>query len=111
MSVLIKPILGSVRFEVTGEIKTVLSVPYDDDDRFLIGLSEGTLLQGSYDEGLRCVWKLVTAGTGVVWFETDSVIVDGQIEWVTASAYDANLVDPPVPLALPLFPELDREAA
>lgn len=38
MCVLITPISESVRLRVTGDVETVLAVPYESDDRFLVGL-------------------------------------------------------------------------
>lgn len=34
MCILITPISESVRLHVTGDVETVLTVPYDNDDRF-----------------------------------------------------------------------------
>ena len=58
MTVKIEPMPESVRLRVSGDIETTLAVPYEDDDRFLIGLSEGTLLQGAYDDQLECKWEV-----------------------------------------------------
>ena len=41
MSVVIRPVPDSVALLVTGDITTRLTVPYDDDDRFLLGFSDG----------------------------------------------------------------------
>jgi len=111
MAVTIEPIPNSVRLRVTGDIKTVLTVPYDDDDRFLLGFSDGTLLLGTYDETLRCSWEVARVGAGIVRFDGEKVVLEWRAEWVTASVYDANVVVPRVPQALPLFPDLDRQAA
>lgn len=111
MSVTIEPIPGSVRLRSTGDIETVLTVPYDDDDRFFIGFSDGTLLQGTYDGSLRCDWKVAKEGAGLVRFVGESVVLEWRAEWVTASVYDANVVEPQMLKALPLFPDLDRWAA
>ncbi len=48
---------------------------------------------------------------GMVRFEGKCVEVEGHIERATVSIYDANIVEPPLPAALPLFPGLDRWAA
>ncbi|NTZ42107.1 hypothetical protein G7A66_03155 [Altererythrobacter sp. SALINAS58] len=86
-------------------------MPFDDDDRFLLGVSDGTLLQGTYDEDLRCGWELAREGAGEDRFDPSGAIVHGSIEWVTASIYDPNVVEPQLPRVLPLFPDLDRWAA
>ncbi len=52
MAVTLEPIPGSFGLLSTGDIETVLTVPYDDDDRFFVGFSDGTLLQGTYDDNL-----------------------------------------------------------
>jgi hypothetical protein len=53
MSITIVPVPGCPRLEVRGDIEAVLQVPFDDDDRFLVGISDGSLLLGTYDEHLR----------------------------------------------------------
>lgn len=57
MCVSITPIPDSVRLRVTGDVETVLAVAYDEEERFLVGLSDGTLLMGYYDEAMRCRWE------------------------------------------------------
>ena len=111
MAIMIEPIPGSVRLRSTGDVETVLTVPYDDDDRFLVGFSDGTLLQGIYDTNLRCRWKVAREGAGLVRFVGERVVLEWNAEWVTASVYDANVLGPQVPQALPLFPGLDQRAA
>ncbi|KXU29478.1 hypothetical protein A0J57_23180 [Sphingobium sp. 22B] len=111
MSVLVQPIPDSVRLRVTGDVETVLSVPYEDDDRFLLGFSEGTLLIGFYDDRLNCRWEVARGGAGIVQFTSDGVRLNWHVEWATVSIYDANMAEPPLPQALPLFPDLDRWAA
>lgn len=111
MAVTINPIAGRVRLEASGDIETVLTIPYDDDDRFLVGFSDGTLLQGTYDASLRCSWTIARQGAALVDITGAIVVLEGLIEWVTASAFDQNVVEPHIQETLPLFPELDRWAA
>ena len=111
MAVTIKPLPGSPRLHVSGDLETVLTVPFDDDDRFLLGLSDGTLLLGTYDDELRCSWEVAREGIGSVRVEARGVYVNTSVEWVTASLYDANVVEPHQPQPLPLFPDLDRRVA
>jgi hypothetical protein len=111
MSVTVQPIPDSVRLHITGDVETMLSVPYEDDDRFLLGFSDGTLLVGCYDDRLNCNWEIAREGAGIVQFTSEGVRLDWRVEWATVSAYDANVAEPPVPQALPLFPTLDRWAA
>lgn len=111
MTVKIEPVPESVRLRVSGDIETTLAVPYEDDDRFLIGLSDGTLLQGAYDDRLECKWEVARYGAGLIRVEGRSIIVDWRVEWVTVSVYDPNVIEPPMPPRLPLFPDLDRWAA
>ncbi|AOF94744.1 hypothetical protein [Sphingobium sp. RAC03] len=54
MCVSITPIPDSVRLRVSGDVETVLTVPYDEDERFLVGLSDGTVLMGYFDEAMQC---------------------------------------------------------
>lgn len=105
MSVRVEPIPDSVRLRISGDVETVLSVPYDDDDRFLVGFSEGTLLVGSYDDELQADFIVAREGAGIVRRDGRSVILDWPVEWATVSAFDSNVVEPPAPRPLPLFPE------
>jgi hypothetical protein len=108
MGVRIEPIPNSVRVRISGDIETVLSVPYEDDDRFLVGLSDGTLLMGCYDDALRCRFDVVRDGAGFIRFENGAAIVDWRVEWATIGVYDANVVELPDPKPMPLFPELEE---
>lgn len=111
MPVMIVPIPDSVRLRVAGDIKTILTVPYDDDDRFLLCFSDGTLMVGRYNESLQCAWEIAREGTGAVHTMADILTHDGQLEWVTAAIFDGNVVTARAPQSLPLFPHLDRYAA
>lgn len=111
MCVSITPIPDSVRLRVTGDVETVLAVPYDEDERFLVGLSDGTLLMGYYDEAMRCHWEVARDGAGIVRFDGNAVRVEWRVEWLTIGTFDANVVEPGLPPAVPLFPELDCWAA
>lgn len=111
MALTIEPVPGTVSLRVTGDFATILTVPFDDDDRFLLGLSDGTLLLGTYDEGLRCAWRVARKGSGEIRIIGDTVLLEESAEWATVAIYDANLVEPVTPKALPLFPELDRWVA
>ena len=105
MGVRIEAVPDSCRLKVSGDVETVLAVPYEDDDRFLVGLSDGTLLVGSYDEELHCRFDVARHGAGIVQFDRDAVIINFRVEWATVSAFDANVVEPAAPSPLPLFPD------
>lgn len=111
MSVTVEAIPDSVRLLVRGDIETTLTVPYDDDDRFLLGFSDGTLLLGTYNDSLECIWEVAREGAGIFRVVGGVALLEWRAEWVTVSVYDANVAEPPVPEALPLFPDLDRWAA
>ena len=111
MSVVIQPVPDSVALLVTGDITTRLTVPYDDDDRFLLGFSDGTLLIGTYNETLECGWEVAREGAGLVRLVDDLVVLEWPAEWVTVSVYDDNVVKPKLPCEMPLFPDVDRWAA
>jgi hypothetical protein len=108
MGVRIEPIPNSVRVRITGDIETTLSVPFEDDDRFLVALSDGTLLVGSYDDDLRCKFDIARDGAGFVRFESGAALVDWRVEWATIGIYDANVVELPDPKPMPLFPDLEE---
>jgi hypothetical protein len=111
VSIQVEAISGTTKLRVTGDISAHLTVPFDDDDRFLIGLSDGALVQGIYDEKLICTWSLLTEGAGIVQLHTQGFTLDWKVEWIAVSAYSACgcAMQPPEPL--PLFPELDRWVA
>lgn len=107
MGVKIEAIPDSVRVRITGDVETVISVPYDDDDRFRVGLSDGTLLLGSYDDDLRCRFDVARYGAGLVQIERGAAKIEWRgIEWATVSAYDANIAQPADPQQMPLFPDI-----
>jgi hypothetical protein len=96
--------LSGGQISVTGDIETVLSVPFDYDERFMLCMSEGTLLVGTYDASLHCQFDIAREGAGFVRFEPDAAIIDWRgIEWAAVSTYDANVVEPPEPEPMPLF--------
>lgn len=103
MGVKIEAIPESVRVKVSGDVETMLSVPFDDDDRFLIGLSDGTLLVGSYDDDLKCRFDIARDGAGIVRLREGIAFVDFRVDWATVSPYDANVVELPISDPLPLF--------
>lgn len=112
MGVKIEAIPDSVRVRITGDVETVISVPYDDDDRFMVGLSDGTLLIGSYDDALRCEFDVARYGAGFVQIERGAAKIEWRgIEWATVSAYDANIVEPAGPEPMPLFPDVEIECS
>lgn len=76
VSIQVEAISGTAKLRVTGDIDAHLTVPFDDDDRFLIGLSYGTLVQGIYDDRLICTWSLLTEGAGIVQLHTQGFTLD-----------------------------------
>jgi uncharacterized protein YfaT (DUF1175 family) len=56
---------------------------------------------------MQCRWEVTRDGAGIVRFEGNAA----QVEWLTVATFDANVVEPGLPPAVPLFPELDRWAA
>jgi len=111
MSITIDPIPGTVRLRVGGDLETVLTVPFDDDDRFFVGVSDGTLLTGTYDENLRCSWSVAQHGAAIIRVVGDRVELDWRVEWVTAAVYNSQMAQSEAPTPLPLFPGLDMQAA
>lgn len=105
MSVRVEPIPDSVRLRISGDVETVVSVPYEDEDRFMVAFSDGTLLVGSYDEDLQADFEVAREGAGFIRRDGRAVILDWSMEWATVSAFDANVVEPKMPCPLPLFPE------
>lgn len=111
MGVTILPVPGYPRLQISGDIEAVLHVPFDDDDRFLVGISDGTLLLGTYDEQLRCTWSVVGEGAAIVHIEGERVDLHWSVEWINVGLYSSAMIDRSEPAPLPLFPELDRHAA
>lgn len=85
MSVMIEAITGIAKLQVTGDIEAILTVPFEDDDRFLVGLSDGTLLLGTYDDLLRCRWQVLQDGAGIMRIGDRAVTLEWRAEWITAS--------------------------
>jgi hypothetical protein len=106
VSVTIEPIPDSVRLRISGDIQTTVAVPYEDDERFFVGLSDGTLLIGSYDDELRCKFDVARDGAGIVRLVNGATIIDWTVEWATVSAYDPNIIEPNMPRPMPLFPDI-----
>lgn len=111
VSVMIEAITGTAKLKVSGDIEAVLTVPFEDDDRFLVGLSDGTLLLGTYDDLLRCRWQVLQDGAGIVRIAESAVTLEWRAEWITASCYYERANPNRHPEILPLFPDLDRHAA
>ncbi|MGQ3177814.1 MAG: hypothetical protein ACT6R2_15665 [Blastomonas fulva] len=111
MSVTILPVREKPYIQVSGDIQAVLQVPFDDDDRFLVGISDGTLLVGTYDEKLRCAWSIVREGAAIMRIEGERVDIHWSVEWINVGLYSGAMIDRSEPSPLPLFPELDRHAA
>lgn len=111
VTITITPIAGTARLQVRGDLETVLPVPFDDDDRFLIGASDGTLLLGTFDEHLNCIWSVAQHGAAIVTICDERVHLEWTVGWVTAAVYDCQMVEGLGGQPLPLFPELDQHAA
>lgn len=111
VTITITPIAGTARLQVRGDLETVLPVPFDDDDRFLIGASDGTLLLGTFDEHLNCIWSVAQHGAAIVKICDEQVHLEWTVGWVTAAVYDCQMVERVGLQPLPLFPELDQHAA
>lgn len=94
MAIQIDGIAGSVKMHVTGDLETVLTVPHDEDERFLVALSDGTLLLGTCDENLAYTWSVARNGAGIVHVAMGSVTIEWNVEWVTISVYDPNVIEP-----------------
>ncbi len=111
MSIQVEAISGTPKLRITGDIEAFLPVPFDDDDRFLIGLSDGTLMQCIYDERLICTWSVLTEGAGIVQLHSQSFTLDWKAEWIAVSTYSTSRCAIQSLEPLPLFPELDRWVA
>ena len=111
MSVTILPVPSYPRLQVSGDIEAILHVPFDDDDRFLVGVSDGTLLLGTYDEQLRCTWSVAREGAAIVRIEGECIDLHWSVEWINVGLFSSATIDRPGPAPLPLFSEVDRSAA
>lgn len=110
MGIKIEAIPESCRLRVSGDVETVLRVPFDYDERFMIGTSEGTLLVGTIDRSMRCQFDIARDGAGFVRFEQGAAFIDWRgIEWAAVSAYDPNVVEPSDPEPMPLFVGMEME--
>lgn len=106
MGITISPVAGLARLQVTGDIDAVLAVPFDDDDRFLVGASDGTLLLGTYDECLRCTWTVAQNGAAITRIAGDRVDLEWTVEWLAVGLFSDCAIQSVAPEPLPLFPGL-----
>lgn len=107
MGIMIVPVQGQPRLQVVGDIDTALQVPFDDDDRFLVAISNGILVLAAYDEQARCAWS----PADLVSIQGERVTIDGEVDWVCVSLAGSAATRDKVLSSLPLFPGLDRHAA
>lgn len=91
MSICIAP-LSPVRLGVRGDMEMDLRIPYDpDEDRFLLALSDGTLIVGKYDPEDDCFrYRSEATGAGLVRIEGEVITIEWQLEWVAISLYEAD---------------------
>jgi hypothetical protein len=107
----IVPVQGQPRLQVAGDIDTALQVPFEDDDRFLVAISNGILVLAEYDEELRCAWSVARGPADLVSIKGEHVTIDGGVDWICVSLAGSAAMRDTVLSSLPLFPELDRHAA
>lgn len=107
----IVPVQGQPRLQVAGDIDTALQVPFEDDDRFLVAISNGILVLAEYDEQLQCAWSVARGPAALVSIQGECVTIDGDIDWICVSLAGSAAMRDTVLSSLPLFPELDRHAA
>jgi len=111
MGIMIVPVQGQPRLQVAGDIDTALQVPFEDDDRFLVAISNGILVLAAYDEKLRCAWSVARGPADLVSIQGERVTIDGDVDWICVSLAGSAATRDTVLSSLPLFPELDRHAA
>ena len=111
MGITIVPVPGQPRLQVAGDLDAVLEVPFEDDDRFLVAISNGILVLAAYDEQLRCAWQVARGNADLVSIQSERVTIDEEVDWICVSLASGTAMHDAVLSPLPLFPELDRHAA
>lgn len=104
MSITITP-LSPERLAVTGDMESELRIPFDaDEDRFHLGVSDGTLIAGEYDPGEgRFHYQVEIEGAGVTRIDGEVVTLDWRPEWVTIAVYRPDATPVRTAEPLPLF--------
>lgn len=111
MGITIVPVQGQPYLQVAGDIDTALQMPFEDDDRLLVAISNGILVLAEYDEQLQCAWQVVRGSADLVSIKGEHVTIDGDVDWICVSLAGSAAMRDTVLSSLPLFPELDRHAA
>ena len=92
MAVTLRGVPMRERLDVTGDIQTTLKLPFTDYSLFYLSFSDGTLIEGNYDEERVYRFRLHTEGAGVTTIrregDHDVIEVGWKVEWVTIASYE-----------------------
>jgi hypothetical protein len=107
MSITIAPVDDTEFLAVTGDIEQSLAIPaHPDDDDYVISLSDGTLLAGSFGDDQRHSLRVAIEGAAIVrHIDGGGVVIDGPVEWLTIAPASASILPVRQPSYLPLFPQ------
>ena len=105
MSIIITPVDDTEFLAVTGDIEQRLAIPaHPDDDDYVISLSDGTLLSGTFGDDQRHVIRVAIEGAAIVrHVEGGGVAIDWPVEWLTIASASASVRPSRQPSDLPLF--------
>jgi hypothetical protein len=103
---------------VSGSVQTILIIPVragsNDNARFTLALSDGTLVEGHLDESDTCHFSVAVEGAGITRITGSRQPVlkhEWAIEWITISDADQVARAESQAAELPLFPDLAVEDA
>lgn len=90
MAVTLRGVPQRERIEVTGDVQTALKLPFSEESTFYLLFSDGTLIEGHYDEERVYRFKPHTDGAGILTIrregEHDVIDLAWHVEWVTIAA-------------------------
>jgi hypothetical protein len=99
---------------VSGSVETILTIPSrtnsNDDARFTLAMSDGTLLEGRLDDTDTCHFAVAVEGAGITRIMGSSGAVlrhEWALEWIAISGADQSAKADSKAAELPLFPDLE----
>ena len=107
MSITITPVGDTEFLAISGDIEQTLAIPaHLDDDDYVISLSDGTLLAGTFGDDQRHAIRVAIEGAAIVrQIEGGGVAIDWSVDWLTIASASASVMPARTPAYLPLFPQ------
>lgn len=98
------------RLCISGDINVVIDLPNDCDDRFLVALSDGTLLEGNLADDQTSRLSVLSPGAAIIeGYKSgprQGVTVHWDIEWLNVGRISDSGLRQPEDQGMPLFDAL-----